>query len=467
MTGTCIARLFRRLPALALLLGLPLMVVAIACDDGAVPQPTATAVPAAASPPAGSPGVPPPAPAEIADFVSRQQAVNAQWDEMQNDFDRWSSGLDACRPAAMRQALNGFAVSFSEVTQQARGFTRSETAGELADLLIVAAEEEEAALRRLRDYWQPNNVSLFEDVEQSRADAARAQQDALGQAVELRAAFEDELSSDAESETDDKFATALALVETDWRQVHVDYDALRKKTDDLSDASEELSDLADRLSAVVDSLDELDDVPDGAEDAIKLLQKAAQYEMKTFQEAAGTDQESTDAADAPDPDAIDAAINASVTAMEDADAAIEDAGQTEADDGIDPERGLAELQVFNAEYRRLATAWDAFHDGYNQWRGNEGGCDRVAVAQTLDEYSLRASQLARDARSLPSAGYLLPVYTLLTDAAAREENAIRSLRNTWQPFTLDAFRAVHQERINADALRRQADIAVQELQNRF
>ena len=464
------------LPILTLLMALA-AVAAIACTDGAAtePQPAATAVPVATPPPSDPPVIPVAAQADVADFVSRRQDVNAQWDEMRNDFDQWSAGLDDCRPAAMQRALNGFAVSFNDVTRQAHGFTRSETAGELADLLIAAAEAEEASLRRLRDYWQPNNVSLFEDVAQSRADAARAQQSALGQAVALRAGFEDGLSSDSDTDADNGFALSLALVTTDWRQVHLDYNSLRKRTDDLSEASEELSDFADRMSAVVDALGELSDVPEGAEDAIKLLQKSAEYELETFQESAeavakepdATDTDSSDAADSPDPDAIDASINESVTAMDDAEAAIENAGKTDTDDEIDPQQGLAELQTFRVEYNRLVRAWDAFHDDYNEWRGDEGGCDRVAVLQTLDQYSLRASRLARDVRALPSAGYLLPVYTLLTDAVAREENAIRSLRNTWQPFTLDAFRAVDRERVNADDLRRQADIAVQELQSRF
>ena len=97
---------------------------------------------------------------------------------------------------------------------------------------------------------------------------------------------------------------------------------------------------------------------------------------------------------------------------------------------------------------------------------DDGGCDRTEVVAELEQYSIRISQLARDVRTLPSSGYLLPIYTVLTEAAARDENAVRTLRYTWQPFTLDSFKAVHQERINTDNLRREAEIAVQELQSR-
>ena len=473
MTGTSIARFFRRLPALVLLpvLAVAAIAAAIACTaaEVATPESAPTATPEMSGQPASSQ-------ADVADFVSRQQAVSAQWDAIRDDFDQWSAGLDVCRPGAMRQALNGFAVSFNDVTEQARGLSRSETASELADLLIVAAEEEEAAFRRLRDHWQPSNVSLFEDVEAQRSAAARARQNAEDRAIELQTTFEGGLTSVAAA--DGEFAELFASVADDWEQLHEDYASLREDTDVLD--ADSASQLGERMAAIVEALEALPDPPEGVEDTIAVLGEAAQEELEAFQAAAeAASAETGQPADGeaptatPDPaakfdiDTVDGAVNEAKKALEAASDAIGEADEAEAEDEIDPGQGRAELQDFRTEYNSLVRAWDAFHDGYNEWRGNEGGCDRVAVLQTLDEYSLSVSQLARDVRALPSAGSLLPVYTLLTDAAAREENAIRSLRNTWQPFTLDAFRAVHQERINADGLRRQADIAVQELQNRF
>ena len=471
MTGISIARFFRRLPALALLPVLPLVAAAIACTAAEIAPPESA--PAATPAMSGRPAAPASSQAEIADFVSRQEAVSAQWDEIRHDFDQWSAGLDVCRPGAMRQALNGFAVSFNDVTEQARGLSRSETASELADLLIVAAEEEEAAFRRLRDHWQPSNVTLFEEVEVQRSAASRARQSAEDRAIELQTTFEDRLESDADAESRDEFASEFDLMARAWEQLHKDYANLRETTDILD--ADSIAQFTEKMVIAIDALDALPEVPTDAEDVMEALRTAAQDELAAFQSGAEPPTEATpEAADdssAQMPefsiDLVDAAVNEAKTALQAASDTIGKADEAENDDEIDPEQGLAELQDFRTEYNRLVRAWDAFHDDYNEWRGNEGGCDRVAVKQTLDEYSLSVGQLARDVRALPSAGSLLPVYTLLTDAAAREENAIRSLRNTWQPFALDAFRAVHQERINADGLRRQADIAVQELQNRF
>jgi hypothetical protein len=72
----------------------------------------------------------------------------------------------------------------------------------------------------------------------------------------------------------------------------------------------------------------------------------------------------------------------------------------------------------------------------------------------------------RKVRDLPHSGYLLPIYTLFVDAVEGEKGAMRALRNSWQPFTVDPFIAVERERDNASRLRREANIALQELRNR-
>ena len=110
--------------------------------------------------------------------------------------------------------------------------------------------------------------------------------------------------------------------------------------------------------------------------------------------------------------------------------------------------------------------WDAFHERYNEWRRTEGGCDRSEVLQAIGKFNILIGELVRQGRDLPQSGYLLPIYNLLVEAVEREEGAVRALRNSWQPFTVDAFIAVDRERDNANRLRREANIALEELRNR-
>ena len=470
-----------------LLVGLLSLIALAACTqpEAADPEtPPTESPPAAPATPTAGQDVP------TADFISEHAAISEEWDSFHDDFDQWSAGLSSCYPDAMYLALNDFAVSFNAVTEQARNLTRGSTGGELADLLITAAEEEEAAFRQLRDHWQPNNVSLFENVEQQRTKSSQAQKSAEDRAIELRAGFEDTADPEAVAE----FQAAFEQVKADWEMLHDAYETLQKDADTLG-ADAVVKGLEEHLKGLESIADVIDELPelDEADDTVEALKTALADETEAFEaaikpakgdEQAAADSEKADASEGseqaatesegdgetaadseegenlPDFEPLDASVEASAKSVKEADDAIDDLADPDA------EKGLAELQVFNTEYARLLRSWAAFNEGYNDWRMDDGGCDRTEVVAELDQFSLRISQLARDVRALPSAGYLLPIYTLLTEAATRDESAVRALRYTWQPFTSDSFKAVHQERINTENLRREAEIAVQELRRR-
>ena len=133
----------------------------------------------------------------------------------------------------------------------------------------------------------------------------------------------------------------------------------------------------------------------------------------------------------------------------------------------EPAEDLAKLFDFENAYRRLLAKWSDFQGDYNDWQETEGGCDRIDVLKALDQFNLDFGELGRKVRDLPQDRPLLPVYTLMVDGVGREEGAIRALRNSWRPFTVDVFKAVDQERTNSDRLRRDANIALQGLTERF
>ena len=447
----------------SLFLALSLLLL-VACNQ---PDTSPTEIlPAEVQPTAGATPLPASAQSEINDFVNQQQAIDQQWDQIRVDFDQWRAELTSCHPNSVHEALNDFAVAFNDVTEQARNLTRAQSTQELADTLIVAAEAEETALRQLRDRWQPNNVALFEAVEQRRSDASHAQKDAQDRANALRTGRVDGVAP----ESTDEFTQSFDLVKNDWQTVHDEYSDLLDKAESMepADVIASLDQLVEKFTLVVDALDELP-APTGAESTVEALQSAAQAELEAFNTAREPSDkgEPSDKPELPDFSGIDASVKASEDALADTGQTISDAPEADPTVPPDPEINLAELQVFYDEYDSLVVTWNEFHDRYNDWRASEGGCDRTEVTQALEQFSLRTGAVARDVRDLPRAGYLLPMYTSLVDAAGREENAIRTLRNSWQPFTVDAFKAVDEDRVNVDGLRREADIALQQLRNRF
>ena len=423
-------------------------------------------------------------------FAKEQQTIGQEWDKLHEEFDLWHAGLISCHRSSVHVALRDFAASFNNVTEEARELPRASHTRELADMLIAAAEGEEAAFRHLRDRWQPNNVSLFEVVETRRSETGRAQKGVEDLAIELRERFEK-----IDAEEVEEFSESLDVIGESWDQIHDDYSELRRGIENLDffEAIASLEQLIARFDALVEAIDEVPSA-EATEDMAEMLLDAAKAELEVLlalheamvssavpapdetgsQSANGSQDSPPPAGDVPDAEGADASPAPMSPTFDDMDAKVDESESVLEETGRtikeileeDPAEKLAELEDFSDGYDSLLVGWDAFYQRYNEWRRSEGGCDRTEVLQVLDRFNLRASEIGREVRDLPRSSYLLPVYTLLVEAAEREEGAIRALRNSWQPFTVDAFIAVEQERANAARLRRQASAGLQGLSER-
>ena len=426
------------------------------------------------------------------EFTTQQQAIDQEWDQLHREFDHWRAGLTACHRSSAQEALQDFAVSFNSVTEQARGLPRTSVTLKLADLLIEAAEEEEAAFRHLRDRWQPNSPSLFEQVEEGRSNAARAQKDVEDRIAELQEEFGEEFDPE-ELEAVEEFSVAFDVVKDDWKMFNDDYTDLYEELDNLDIVAvlDRLEGLTERLNNIVEAVQGLPSA-DATQAWVVALQAAAEKQRGILGDLtyalAGLPFATVvpptvpplpdgvptpPAPTVPPPPGLGPGPTAGLP-LDDMNALVKDIEallketsrkiKAIVDDSLAED--LADVQDFNHHYKSLLVEWDAFHQRYNHWRRTEGGCDRTEVLQALDQFNLRAGELGRKVRDLPQSSYLLPMYTLMVEAVELEEGSIRALRNSWQPFAVDAFKAVDQERANANRLRRQAGIGLQELKDR-
>lgn len=485
-------------PAVGLLLAALLAAAALACNGGGD---------SAVAPPAATQPVPAPSPrpltaaerADIAAFAQMQPAIAAERETLRQEFDDWQAGLTACRPVAARESLRDFAADFAAVTVQARNLPRGARARDLADLLIQAAEHEETALRRLRDHWQPGSIALFEAVARERSESARARNSVKDLLRELRKEYA-EGPTPQEIAAMQEFSDVFAPIERDWAEFHDAYAALQTEQSGLEIPAlltryNALLGQSGALSAAVDRLTP----PDVAESLVAELRRAAAIELTALgnllellrtlaaAQPPAAPPEAPPAGAEPPPDAnggpatapppelmpAPAApsprplLDALAAAVNDAQSALAAAAQSIRETGADESaENLADLDRFATAYDALAVQWDAFHAEYAAWRQTDGGCDRAEAVTALDQFSRRAAELARQTRQLPQAGYLRPIQSLLSDAAGREETALYALRQNWRPFTAAPFLAAAQERAAADALRRRAAAAWQELQAR-
>ena len=415
---------------------------------------------------------------QLEEFSTQRQVIEQDWDQLHRDFDAWRNGLTSCGRSSVEEALQGFAVSFNSITTRTRYLPRSENTREPADILIGAAEAEEAAYRQLRDHWQPNVLSLFENVEIVRSDSTSAQREVEDTLEELRDELED-ITDPQQRRNVEEFSAAFGPVFDAWTEFHDDYGIFLQISDNLSGEplASRIEALAEQFSYIVDDVRGLPETK-AVDEKAGILRRAANaessaleglHEALTAQSAsvpafgvppgasAGAPAEGTVAAYL---EAMDDAVKKSESALKDTQRAVSDVfdGSALAD--------LEEIKFFIGQYEYLRNEWDSFHQRYNEWRRTSGGCDEGEVLGSIAEFNARVSEIGRRVRDLPQSGYLLPAYGLFVEAADREEGAMRTLQNTWQPFTVDAFIAVDTERVNANGLRREANIALQELRSR-
>ena len=131
------------------------------------------------------------------------------------------------------------------------------------------------------------------------------------------------------------------------------------------------------------------------------------------------------------------------------------------------EASQSSVQDFGRQYGLLNKEWDDFHDEYDEWRVSEGGCDRSTGCISAGTVWLRFGKLADRVRALPRATFLRPLGELFVEAAEREEEALRTLRNTWRPFDPAVYETLDDERNNSRRLRRQVAVGVQDLLARY
>lgn len=269
------SRLGSRIFLPILLLALALM---IACGQDQDEAPSSQAVPTLLPPESARP-LTQDERAAIDAFDQQLQAINEEWDEFYQELDSWRSGLDECHPTAAQDALRVFTASFSRVAEGARKLPRTATTKELADVLITAADVEEADIRQMRDRWQPGNISLIESVEAERAGAGKAQNEVTDLAATLQEELEDKPTAD-EVEFMGEFSLAFDSLADDWDDFHDDYTALSKRADwlDPEELTARYGLLIEHLGEIVSNIAAMESMEIN-EDLVDELMDASEAEL--------------------------------------------------------------------------------------------------------------------------------------------------------------------------------------------
>ena len=444
--------------------------------------------------------VPPQVSQTAQEFDSGYRAINQEWDELHRDFDNWRQSLITCDPSSVQSTLVRFSGSFAGTTETARSLSRHSAVRDLSDQLIKAAEEEEQALRRLRDNWKPDSDEaepvngsgasgsgsddsdsgqagnqdqpVFEGVAIARSSASAIQKSVADQLTDLQ-----EKTGPASESKVGEFSDAVKSASASWDRFHRDYDSFRTDQSGLTpeQAERALGGLVNDFRAVVLAVRDLPStsatdsvaslLAEAVEEedlALRLLRGALPKSVENSTESSGNDDES--AGDlAPDPgdpalfDFFDVQVVEANSARRQARKELASATESVSADS------RAAVDAFEIQYVDLNQEWDAFHRDYDRWRSTEGGCDRTKAVEALGGFTLRSSELSGSVRDLPRATFLRPLGELMVEAAEREEGALRELRTSWRPFDPQAFHTLDRQRNTSRKLRRQVALGIEEL----
>ena len=426
--------------------------------------------------PRPGPPIPAPAPASeeekhaIGTFAVDHSEIVQTWADLHSDFNTWRAGLRACEPGSARMALQRFASNMGAVSDEARKLPRDPVVRALGDKLIVAAETEAAALRRLRDAWQPDDATSFQELDARRATSSALRgeaQDALGDLqAQTTIAFRARIAA---------YEQAFKDISNDWDEFRQAWDSFRAEQVDLgsSEVVATLGHLVDEFRRIVVAVRDLP-TGDATRAVTDTLAEAAEAEDLALRRLRGTfsrsDSPSTIRAAAPattDGSAQSQTQGAIVasdptlfdtfdTQLATGNAARRHAAQMMADLlGRATTASRAAAQRFAQELELVLVGWDRLHDDYDEWRRDDGGCDRLAAVGALQGFTSDLTALVRRARELPGGSNLTALRELLVEAAEHEEEGLRDLRNGWRPFDVAVYGEFESRQRSAAGLRRQ------------
>ncbi|MFP6634430.1 MAG: hypothetical protein VCB79_00720 [Dehalococcoidia bacterium] len=423
-------------------------------------------------------------------FNTGYDAINQEWDQLHQDFDAWRQGLITCDPSAVQASLVRFSGSIAGTTETARSLSRHSSVRGLADQLILAAEQEEEALRLLRDTWKPDlgeeepepeatsngsdsddsdaseqdESSVFEGVAVARSAASAIQKRVADQLSDLQ----QQTTPAAKNKVDD-FDVAVQLASSDWDQFHRNYDSFRTVQGGLTseEAADRLGDLVNEFTDVVLAIRDLPSTP-STDRAALLLANAVEEEdlaLRLLRGAIPNREEGNGEAPATGEPTLFDFFDVEVV---DANAARRQAGLELASalESVSSDSRNA-IEAFVTQYTALNEEWAAFHGDYDGWRSTEGGCNRTKAVQALGGFVIRASELSGDVRDLPRATFLRPLGELMVEAAEREEGALKELRTSWRPFDPQVFQTLDRQRNTSGKLKRQVALGIQELMESY
>ena len=409
-----------------------------------------------------------------------------------------------------QQALRSLRAASATPPGNAAGSGKGPAASDIGDSGDTADTEVSGVYAGLESSNQSRQVSEVDQVDKARSSSAAALQEVSDTLADL-----EERRTGAGRARLKEFTVAFNQVNALWDEFHRQYDAFRADEANLSSTEvvSELSGLISIFSDVVAATRELPTYNDTQFVAYLMAQTADSEDLvlrslrATFQkepqesgppgEQVGGFGDFGDFRDPAEPvDSTDIGIpvdpvppkptevpptnNSEFVAQEpdlfgifEQELVFANASRRDAKGALDQlklslsEDQLKAVAEFSAQLQALMVSWNGFHQDFDAWRADEGGCDRLGAIDALLEIGAAYNDLSAEVSRLPNTLVLRPFGELLVEAVRRESSALDDLKNSWRPFDAGIYQRLRQERTAADNQRRQVRVGIQDLLDQY
>ena len=409
-----------------------------------------------------------------------------------------------------QQALRSLRAASATSSGNAAGSGKGPAASDIGDSGDTADTEVSGVYPGLESSNQSGQVSEVDQVDKARSSSAAALQEVSDTLADL-----EERRTGAGRARLKEFTVAFNQVNALWDEFHRQYDAFRADEANLSSTEvvSELSGLISIFSDVVAATRELPTYNDTQFVAYLMAQTADSEDLvlrslrATFQKEPqesgppaeqfggfgdfgdlGNPAESVDSTDIgipvdpvpPKPTEVPPTNNSEFVAQEpdlfgifEQELVFANASRRDAKGALDQlklslsEDQLKAVAEFSAQLQALMVSWNGFHQDFDAWRADEGGCDRLGAIDALLEIGAAYNDLSAEVSRLPNTLVLRPFGELLVEAVRRESSALDDLKNSWRPFDAGIYQRLRQERAAADNQRRQVRVGIQDLLDQY
>ena len=99
--------------------------------------------------------------ADLAVFTGQVEALEREWDAFHDAYDEWRSANGGCGQGQALEALGQLASGFSQTVRDIEALSSGPLVRGMRELLLQAAEREQAAVSSLRQSWRSLDTSAF------------------------------------------------------------------------------------------------------------------------------------------------------------------------------------------------------------------------------------------------------------------------------------------------------------------